>query len=111
MFVFHLFFRLLDHKNPSSSVFNRLYVGSLHFSITEDDLRTVFEAHGPLDFVNLHIDPELGRSKGFAFVQYTNPADAKSALEKMHGFELKGRPVTGFNLFLLQCSNVFFYAH
>lgn len=35
-------------------VFQRLYVGSIHFSLTEDDLRQIFEPFGPLDFVNLH---------------------------------------------------------
>ena len=34
--------------------FQRLYVGSIHFSLTEDDLRQIFEPFGPLDFVNLH---------------------------------------------------------
>ena len=35
-------------------VFQRLYVGSIHFSLTEEDLRQIFEPFGPLDFVNLH---------------------------------------------------------
>ena len=34
--------------------YQRLYVGSLHFSLTEDDVRQIFEPFGPLDFVNLH---------------------------------------------------------
>lgn len=72
-------------------VFQRLYVGSIHFSLTEDDLRQIFEPFGPLDFVNLHKDPETGRSKGYAFIQYKNAADGKQALEKMNGFDLAGR--------------------
>ncbi|OBZ85968.1 RNA-binding protein rsd1 [Choanephora cucurbitarum] len=71
--------------------YQRLYVGSLHFSLTEDDVRQIFEPFGPLDFVNLHKDTETGRSKGFGFIQYKNATDAKTALEKMNGFELAGR--------------------
>jgi len=48
---------------------NRLYVGSLHFNLTEADIRQVFEPFGDLDFVDLHRDPLTGRSKGYAFVQ------------------------------------------
>ncbi|KAI7888434.1 uncharacterized protein EV154DRAFT_517904 [Mucor mucedo] len=72
-------------------LYQRLYVGSLHFSLTDDDVRQIFEPFGALDFVNLHKDPETGRSKGFGFIQYKNGEDAKQALEKMNGFELAGR--------------------
>lgn len=48
----------------------RLYVGSLHFNITEDDLKSVFAPFGEIEFINLHMDPETNRSKGFGFVQY-----------------------------------------
>jgi RNA-binding protein 39 len=71
--------------------YHRLYVGSIHFNLTEDDLRQIFEPFGPVEFVNLHKDPETARSRGFAFIQYQNPEDAKQALEKMNGFELAGR--------------------
>lgn len=47
----------------------RLCVGSLHFNITEDDLMSIFSPFGDIEFVNLHVDPDTGRSKGFAFVQ------------------------------------------
>lgn len=49
--------------------YHRLYVGSIHFNLTEDDLKQIFEPFGPLEFVNLHKDPETGRSRGFAFIQ------------------------------------------
>lgn len=47
----------------------RLYVGSLHFNLTESDIKQVFEPFGELEFVDLHRDPMTGRSKGYAFVQ------------------------------------------
>lgn len=35
-------------------LYQRLYIDSLHFSLTENDVRQIFEPFGPLDFVNLH---------------------------------------------------------
>ncbi|KAF8832310.1 hypothetical protein HHX47_DHR1001377 [Lentinula edodes] len=69
----------------------QLYVGSLHFNLTESDIKQVFEPFGALEFVDLHRDPMTGRSKGYAFVQYKRAEDAKMALEQMEGFELAGR--------------------
>ncbi|KAH7345434.1 hypothetical protein B0J17DRAFT_713020 [Rhizoctonia solani] len=69
----------------------QLYVGSLHFNLTESDIRQVFEPFGELDFVDLHRDPATGKSKGYCFIQYKRPEDAKMALEQMEGFELAGR--------------------
>ncbi len=56
--------------NPQNSgiPFHRLYVGNIHFSITEDDLTNVFEPFGELEFVQLQKE-EPGRSKGYGFVQ------------------------------------------
>ena len=71
----------------------QLYVGSLHFNLTESDIKQVFEPFGELEFVDLHRDPMTGRSKGYAFVQYKRAEDAKMALEQMEGFELAGRPL------------------
>lgn len=52
-----------DLKGPM-----RLYVGSLHFNITEDMLRGIFEPFGKIDSIQLIMDPETGRSKGYGFI-------------------------------------------
>lgn len=46
----------------------RLYVGSLHFNITEDMLRGIFEPFGKIDSIQLIMDTETGRSKGYGFI-------------------------------------------
>lgn len=47
--------KLCVSVNSSMNFFcNSLYVGSIHFSLTEDDLRQIFEPFGPLEYVNLH---------------------------------------------------------
>ena len=48
---------------------HRLYVGSVNFDLTEDDLKQVLDPFGPIEFIKLHRDAETGKSKGFAFVQ------------------------------------------
>jgi len=71
----------------------RLYVGSLHFNITEDDLRLVFVPFGDIEFIDLHKDAETGRSKGFAFIQFKRAEDAKRALQQVNGLEVAGRQI------------------
>ncbi|KUL82112.1 hypothetical protein ZTR_09692 [Talaromyces verruculosus] len=76
----------------ASAPFHRLYVGNIHFSITENDIQNVFEPFGELEFVQLQKD-ETGRSRGYGFVQFRDPNQAREALEKMNGFDLAGRPI------------------
>ena len=56
------------NSNPNQVPFHRLYVGNIHFSITESDLQNVFEPFGELEFVQLQKE-EQGRSRGYGFVQ------------------------------------------
>ncbi|KAI6710514.1 hypothetical protein JHW43_006955 [Diplocarpon mali] len=79
-------------SNPNQVPFHRLYVGNIHFSITESDLQNVFEPFGELEFVQLQKE-EQGRSRGYGFVQFRDPGQAREALEKMNGFDLAGRPI------------------
>lgn len=46
-----------------------LYVGSLNFALTSDDIREVFQPFGELEAVELHRDPATGKSKGYCFVK------------------------------------------
>jgi len=71
----------------------RLYIGSLHFNITEEMLRGIFEPFGKIQSIQLIMDTETQRSKGYGFVTYNEAEDAKKALEQMNGFELAGRPM------------------
>ncbi|KND94431.1 RNA-binding protein rsd1 [Tolypocladium ophioglossoides CBS 100239] len=79
------------NANAATS-FHRLYIGNIHFNVTQEDLEAVFEPFGELDFAQLQLDDNK-RSKGFGFVQYKEAQNAREALEKMNGFELAGRPI------------------
>lgn len=71
----------------------KLYVGSLHFNITEDMLKGIFEPFGRIEKIELMRDPENNRSKGYGFITFCDGEDAKKALEQLNGFELAGRPM------------------
>jgi RNA recognition motif-containing protein len=71
-----------------------LYVGNLPHSTTESELRSAFEAHGAVEKVNIVTDRDTGRSRGFAFVEMTNPAEADKAIAALNGTDLGGRTLT-----------------
>jgi RNA recognition motif-containing protein len=68
----------------------RLYVGNLPFSVTEEDVRQLFEQHGEVHSVTLISDRETGRPRGFGFVDMDDDA-ANSAMEVLDGTDFGGR--------------------
>jgi cold-inducible RNA-binding protein len=69
-----------------------LYVGNMAFSTNEDRLREVFSQYGTVDKVQIVMDRETGRSRGFAFVEMSSGGDA--AIQALHGSQLDGRTLT-----------------
>ncbi|XP_042985771.1 RNA-binding protein 39-like isoform X2 [Carya illinoinensis] len=78
------------HIGPYSGGARRLYVGNLHFNMTEADLRQVFEAFGQVELVQLPLD-ETGHCKGFGFVQFARLEDSRNALSLNQQLEIAGR--------------------
>lgn len=70
---------------------NRLYVGNLSFSTTEEALKEAFSEFGEIVDVKLMIERETGRSRGFGFVELATADSAKAAIEQMNGAVLDGR--------------------
>jgi RNA recognition motif-containing protein len=68
-----------------------IYVGNLSYQLTDDDLRTAFADFGQVTSAKIITDRDTGQSKGFGFVEMPVAADAKTAIEKLDGTELKGR--------------------
>jgi RNA recognition motif-containing protein len=69
----------------------KLYVGNLPFSVTEDQLRSVFERHGTVSSVNVIMDRDTGRPRGFAFVEMDDAHAADEAARALDGSDLGGR--------------------
>ncbi len=70
-----------------------IYVGNLPFSVTEDEIRDHFSAHGEVHRVHLVTDRETGRPRGFGFVEMDDDA-GRAAIAALNGQELSGRPLT-----------------
>ena len=68
-----------------------LYIGNLNYNVKESDLRNVMEEYGAVASVKLITDRETRRSKGFAFIEMNNDAQAKQAIEELNGSEFEGR--------------------
>ena len=68
-----------------------IFVGNLDFNATESSLRSLFEQHGQVDRVNMVTDRDTGRSRGFAFVEMPDSAQADQAIAALNGTELDGR--------------------
>ncbi len=69
----------------------KLYVGNIPFTTTEDELRTIFEAHGAVSSVNVITDRETGRARGFAFVEMDEASAADDAMRALDGSDMGGR--------------------
>jgi cold-inducible RNA-binding protein len=74
---------LTDMKN--------IFVGNLDFSATDSSLRSLFEPYGNVERVNVVTDRDTGRSRGFAFVEMTDAAQADAAIAALNGANLDGR--------------------
>ena len=69
----------------------KIYIGNLSFSTTDAELRRLFEQHGAVESVNVIMDRETGRPRGFAFVEMSDPSSAAAAIQVLNGRELDGR--------------------
>ena len=72
----------------------KIFIGSLSYNVTEEDLRHAFEAFGQVASATVIKDEQSGRSKGFGFVQMPVQAEAESAIAALNGQAFKGRTLT-----------------
>jgi RNA recognition motif-containing protein len=71
----------------------KLFVGSLPWSASDEDLQKAFAAHGKVLSAKVVTDKETRRSRGFGFVEYENETEATAAIQALNGSELKGRNI------------------
>jgi hypothetical protein len=72
----------------------RLFVGNLPYSVTEADVRELFEGLGAVEDVKIVLDRETGRSRGFGFVEMGTDSEASGAIEQLNGRSVDGRAIT-----------------
>jgi len=72
---------------------NKLFVGSLAYSVKDDALQNFFASAGTVTSAKVIFDRETGRSKGFGFVEMSTDDEAKAAISQLNGKELEGRAV------------------
>jgi RNA recognition motif-containing protein len=70
---------------------NKLYVGSLPYSTTEQQLTELFSQHGTVQSAKVMTDRFTGQSRGFAFVEMATSEEAQKAIAALHGTEVDGR--------------------
>ena len=73
---------------------NKLFVGNLSFNTTETQLRDTFSEHGVVSEVNLMMDRETGRPRGFGFVTMSTAEEAQAAIQALSGKSIDGRELT-----------------
>lgn len=72
----------------------KLFVGSLSWNVTSDQLEEFFKSAGNVVSANVITDRDSGRSKGFGFVEMGSEEEAKKAIEELNGKELDGREIS-----------------
>ena len=73
---------------------SKLFVGNLSFNTTENDLQDTFAAHGTVSEVNLMMDRDSGRPRGFGFVTMSTSEEAQAAISALNGVSIDGRALT-----------------
>ena len=71
-----------------------IYVGNISFQTTEQDLDAAFSVYGQVERVQIVKDRDTGQSRGFAFVEMVNNAEADKAIEGLNGADVSGRNLT-----------------
>ena len=72
----------------------KLYVGNLAYSVTDGTLEQMFAAHGSVQSVQVIMDRDTGRSKGFGFVEMGSDHEAQAAIAALNGANVDGRNLT-----------------
>jgi len=73
---------------------NKLYVGGLPYSTTEEALEQLFSEHGNVESAKVITDRDTGRSRGFGFVEMESAGEAQKAISALNGTDLDGRTLT-----------------
>ncbi len=68
-----------------------IYVANIPFRSSEADLKELFEQHGEVTSAKIVIDKLTNRSRGFGFIEMTDSAAAKEAINNLNGSDFEGK--------------------
>ena len=68
-----------------------IYVGNINYTLTEADIRKIFEVMGKVESVKLIQDKKNGRFKGYCFIEMTDKKEAMEAIKTLDGKVVAGR--------------------
>jgi RNA recognition motif-containing protein len=72
----------------------KLYIGNLSYNTTESDLRTMFAEAGTIQAIDMIMDRDTGRPKGFAFITMSSQAEAEAAIRMFNQKSVDNRELT-----------------
>jgi RNA recognition motif-containing protein len=78
-------------KEKELHTVTNIFVGNLSYRTTQDELQSAFAQYGGVERVNIVTDRDTGQSRGFAFVEMNDAAEAQAAITHLNGTELNGR--------------------
>ncbi|XP_073997095.1 poly(U)-binding-splicing factor hfp isoform X2 [Rhodnius prolixus] len=82
---------VIDEITEEAKQYNRIYVASIHPDLTEEDIKSVFEAFGNIKYCKLQQGSSPHRHKGYGFIEYETKAAALEAIASMNLFDLGGQ--------------------
>uniref|UniRef100_A0AAY5EF25 RRM domain-containing protein n=1 Tax=Electrophorus electricus TaxID=8005 RepID=A0AAY5EF25_ELEEL len=82
---------IIDQLAEEARAYNRIYVASVHPDLSDDDIKSVFEAFGKIKGCVLGREPTTGKHKGFCFIEYEKAQSAVDAVSSMNLFDLGGQ--------------------
>uniref|UniRef100_A0A1A8IKD6 Poly-U binding splicing factor a n=1 Tax=Nothobranchius kuhntae TaxID=321403 RepID=A0A1A8IKD6_NOTKU len=82
---------IIEQLAEEARAFNRIYVASVHADLSDEDIKSVFEAFGRIKSCMLSREPTTGRHKGYSFIEYDKPQSAQDAVASMNLFDLGGQ--------------------
>lgn len=82
---------IIDDVTREAKDFNRIYIASIHQDLTEEDIKSVFEAFGTIVSCELAMTVVPGRHKGYGFIEYQTTQAAHDAIANMNLFDLGGQ--------------------
>ncbi|XP_036940438.1 poly(U)-binding-splicing factor PUF60a isoform X1 [Acanthopagrus latus] len=82
---------IIDQLAEEARAFNRIYVASVHPDLSDDDIKSVFEAFGKIKSCMLAREPSTSRHKSYGFIEYEKAQSSQDAVASMNLFDLGGQ--------------------